>query len=218
MTFQVSTFVCNFVQENTYLVSTSTGKAALIDCGCAIEGEQEAIARRVHEWGLKVELLLFTHLHFDHVWGLPWAARTFPTARIYAHPVEVSSTPSPQQQMRAWGLEAYSFDFDMSRIRQLPTDCPLYLGETPIYDLFVPGHTAGHVAYYFPTESIVFTGDALFRGDIGRTDLVGGDYDTLIHSLQTQLMTLPEMVKVYPGHGPSSDIHYEKYNNPYIKQ
>ena len=216
MNCEVSTFVCNVIQENTYLLSTSDGHAAIIDCGCATASEQERLAQRIKQWGLAVDLLLFTHLHFDHLWGLPWALQTFPEAKAYAHPVELAQAVSPEAQMRAWGFEVPERAFDLSLIRPLPSDQPLRLGELPIYDLFVPGHTAGHVAYYLPSERIVFTGDVLFRGDIGRSDLPGGDYQTLLHSIKTQLRPLPDDTIVYPGHGPHTTIYNEKSNNPYI--
>ena len=216
MNCEVSTFVCNVIQENTYLLSTSDGHAAIIDCGCATASEQERLAQRIKQWGLSVDLLLFTHLHFDHLWGLPWALQTFPKARAYAHPIELAQAVSPEAQMRAWGFEVPERAFDLSQIHPLPSDQPLRLGELPIYDLFVPGHTAGHVAYYLPSERIVFTGDVLFRGDIGRSDLPGGDYQTLLHSIKTQLRPLPDETIVYPGHGPDTTIYNEKSNNPYI--
>ncbi len=216
MNCEVATFVCNVIQENTYLLSTSDGHAAIIDCGCATTSEQERLAQRIKQWGLSVDLLLFTHLHFDHLWGLPWALQTFPKARAYAHPIELAQAVSPEAQMRAWGFEVPERAFDLSQIHPLPSDQPLRLGETPIYDLFVPGHTAGHVAYYLPSERIVFTGDVLFRGDIGRSDLPGGDYQTLLHSIKTQLRPLPDDTIVYPGHGPHTTIYNEKSNNPYI--
>ena len=136
--------------------------------------------------------------------------------RAYAHPVELAQAVSPEAQMRAWGFEVPEGAFDLSQIHPLPSDQPLRLGELPIYDLFVPGHTAGHVAYYLPSERIVFTGDVLFRGDIGRSDLPGGDYQTLLHSIKTQLRPLPDETIVYPGHGPHTTIDNEKSNNPYI--
>ncbi len=216
MNCEVATFVCNVIQENTYLLSTSDGHAAIIDCGCATTSEQERLAQRIKQWGLSVDLLLFTHLHFDHLWGLSWALQTFPKARAYAHPIELAQAVSPEAQMRAWGFEVPERAFDLSQIRPLPSDQPLRLGEIPIYDLFVPGHTAGHVAYYLPSERIVFTGDVLFRGDIGRSDLPGGDYQTLLHSIKTQLRPLPDDTIVYPGHGPHTTIYNEKSNNPYI--
>ena len=216
MNCEVSTFVCNVIQENTYLLSTSDGHAAIIDCGCATASEQERLAQRIKQWGLSVDLLLFTHLHFDHLWGLPWALQTFPKARAYAHPIELAQAVSPEAQMRAWGFEVPERAFDLSQIHPLPSDQPLRLGEIPIYDLFVPGHTAGHVAYYLPSERIVFTGDVLFRGDIGRSDLPGGDYQTILHSIKTQLRPLPDETIVYPGHGPDTTIYNEKSNNPYI--
>lgn len=216
MNCEVATFVCNIIQENTYLLSTSDGHAAIIDCGCATASEQERLTQRIKQWGLSVDLLLFTHLHFDHLWGLPWALQAFPKARAYAHPIELAQAVSPEAQMRAWGFEVPERAFDLSQIHPLPSDQPLRLGEIPIYDLFVPGHTAGHVAYYLPSERIVFTGDVLFRGDIGRSDLPGGDYQTLLHSIKTQLRPLPDETIVYPGHGPHTTIYNEKSNNPYI--
>ena len=117
MNCEVATFVCNVIQENTYLLSTSDGHAAIIDCGCATTSEQERLAQRIKQWGLSVDLLLFTHLHFDHLWGLSWALQTFPKARAYAHPIELAQAVSPEAQMRAWGFEVPERAFDLSQIR-----------------------------------------------------------------------------------------------------
>lgn len=216
MNCEVSTFVCNIIQENTYLLSTVDGHAAIIDCGCASSRERGYLSQRISQWGLSVDLLLFTHLHFDHIWGLGWALQTYPGAKAYAHPTELAQAVSPEVQMRAWGIIAEETALDLSQIHPLPDDRPLKLGELSIYDLFVPGHTAGHVAYYLPSEHIIFTGDVLFKGDIGRSDLPEGDYETLLRSIKTQLRPLPDDTIVYPGHGPYTTIHDEKSNNPYI--
>jgi glyoxylase-like metal-dependent hydrolase (beta-lactamase superfamily II) len=92
----------------------------------------------------------------------------------------------------------------------------LSIGKSKMKFLFTPGHTPGEFCIYLDNEKICITGDVLFKESIGRTDLWGGDYDTLINSIQTKLLTLPDDVVIYPGHGESSTIGYEKQNNPFI--
>ena len=82
---------------------------------------------------------------------------------------------------------------------------------------FTPGHSPGHICFYHEAGGFVISGDVLFNGSIGRTDLPGGDFDTLINSIQTQLFTLPDETKVYPGHGPMTTIGFEKMNNPFVR-
>jgi metallo-beta-lactamase family protein len=217
MALEVHSFSFNFVQVNTYLlVDTATREAAIIDCGCMSPAEEKLLSSKVEELNATPTLLIATHLHFDHVWGVPFAAQKWGlTPR--AHRVEIELMPPFDEQMRMFGMPPSPERHDLP-YQPLETGERLKLGETLLEVLFVPGHTPGHVAFYEPRQHLLFAGDVLFAGgDIGRTDLPGGSYATLINSIKTQLMPLPDDTIVYSGHGPQSSIGFERKANSYIR-
>lgn len=217
MALEVHSFSFNFVQVNTYLlVDTATREAAIIDCGCMSPAEEKLLSSKVEELNATPTLLIATHLHFDHVWGVPFAAQKWRlTPR--AHRVEIELMPPFDEQMRMFGMPPSPERHDLP-YQPLETGERLKLGETLLEVLFVPGHTPGHVAFYEPRQHLLFAGDVLFAGgDIGRTDLPGGSYTTLINSIKTQLMPLPDDTIVYSGHGPQSSIGFERKANSYIR-
>lgn len=217
MALEVHSFSFNFVQVNTYLlVDTATREAAIIDCGCMSPAEEKLLSSKVEELNATPTLLIATHLHFDHVWGVPFAAQKWElTPRT--HRVEIELMPPFDEQMRMFGMPPSPERHDLP-YQPLETGERLKLGETLLEVLFVPGHTPGHVAFYEPRQHLLFAGDVLFAGgDIGRTDLPGGSYATLINSIKTQLMPLPDDTIVYSGHGPQSSIGFERKANSYIR-
>lgn len=209
---KVKTFTFNSVAENTYILYNSTGEAAIIDCGCMDRREEEELLRFVEAEQLNVQLLLNTHLHFDHAWGNGFAAKAFELP-VRAHRAEVEEMPSPAVQLGAFGMGG---TMDEPEVQYIEAGDVLTLGDVTIQALFVPGHSPGHLAFYCPQAGAVFTGDALFAGDVGRTDLWGGSYERLKKSIRTELLPLPDDTVVYPGHGPTSTIGYERSNNPYL--
>ena len=213
MALEVHSFSFNFVQVNTYLlVDTATREAAIIDCGCMSPAEEKLLSSKVEELNATPTLLIATHLHFDHVWGVPFAAQKWElTPRT--HRVEIELMPPFDEQMRMFGMPPSPERHDLP-YQPLETGERLKLGETLLEVLFVPGH----VAFYEPRQHLLFAGDVLFAGgDIGRTDLPGGSYTTLINSIKTQLMPLPDDTIVYSGHGPQSSIGFEREANSYIR-
>lgn len=217
MALEVHTFSFNFVQVNTYLlVDSSTRRAAIIDCGCMMPSEEEILSKEVEQLGVTPTLLLATHLHFDHVWGMPFAANKWGlTPR--AHRAEMESMPPFEEQMRLFGMPPSPDRVEVA-YQPLETGEVLELGEARLRVLFVPGHTPGHIAFYEPNEHLLFSGDVLFTGgDIGRTDLPGGSYTTLVDSIKTQLMPLEDETVVYTGHGPHSTIGFERGANSYVR-
>lgn len=207
----------NYIEENTYLLVDETSKeAAIIDCGCMNEPEEQRLVQYIDQLGVTPRLLLFTHLHFDHCWGVAFAARHYGLTPM-AHETEIAQMPPLKQQL-------HSFGFPHIEVGEQPTFAPLHtgdklsLGATHLEVLFVPGHTIGHVAFYEPKDQSLFAGDVLFvGGDIGRTDLPGGSFSTLVESIKTQLLPLPRTTTVYSGHGPSFDMNSVHKNNPYIQ-
>ena len=205
-------FIFNSWAENTYVLYDETGECLIADPGCSNREEQDALAGFIREKQLRPVLLVNTHCHLDHVLGnkfvldmyglSPWLHRreeVVLNAMIpYAASVGQTYDPSPP----AGGF--------------LEEGAKIGFGKEELDILFTPGHSPGSVSFFSAGSRIVIAGDVLFYGSIGRTDLPGGDFDTLIRSIEAQLLTLGDDVKVFPGHGPATSIGFERENNPFL--
>lgn len=200
------------IEVNTYIVDNEDGSCAIIDCGCYSDEEFVELKAFLDEKGLKPVMLLNTHLHLDHIFG---NGRVFKEYGLLTHAsaLEESNRQSASSHALLFGM---TMDEPPVIGKTVSENELIKFGNTEFKALFVPGHTAGSIAYYIEKEEVVFTGDALFRGSIGRTDLPGGSYDTLIDSIRTKLLCLDPDTVIYPGHGNDSTIDNEKQNNPYI--
>jgi glyoxylase-like metal-dependent hydrolase (beta-lactamase superfamily II) len=209
---QIKVFECNPVHVNTYLLYDETKEAALIDCGVFTVREQRRIKRFVKTKGLQIKHLLNTHLHFDHLLGNRFIYETYGLKPEYHESEE--SLPSLKKQTIIFGIPVNYEPVNADHF--LNDGDEIHFGHTTLKALFTPGHSPGSLSYYCKEAHCVFTGDALFRRDIGRTDLWGGNQETLVNAIRTQLMTLPDNTKIYPGHGRASTVKKEKKHNPYI--
>ncbi|MDR0799271.1 MAG: MBL fold metallo-hydrolase [Dysgonamonadaceae bacterium] len=209
---QIKQFELNPVFVNTYLLYDETKEAALIDCGASTDEECRRIKEYIDYHGLTLKKLLNTHLHFDHVLGNRFVYETYGVHPQY-HESE-DSMPSLRIQGSAFG---FPIDYEPVHAEHFLQDGEeIRFGNTTLKALLTPGHSPGSLSFYCEKDYCVFTGDALFRHDIGRTDLWGGNEDQLIASIKNQLLTLPEITEIYPGHGPASTVKEEKQHNPYI--
>lgn len=206
------TFVFNNFGENTYIVYTDSGEAAIIDPGNSTPEEDRALAGFISDKGLKPILLLLTHAHIDHVLGNDFVHRTynlfprlhqadlqFLDALVYSsafYGINATASPKP---------EAYLKDGEIIK-----------LGNEELEVLFVPGHSPGGICFYSAKNKMMWCGDVLFRESIGRTDLPGGNFDSLESNIHKKLFTLPDDVSVYSGHGIPTTIGYEKKYNPFV--
>jgi glyoxylase-like metal-dependent hydrolase (beta-lactamase superfamily II) len=180
--------------------------AAVIDPG----DEGDRILAAVARQGLKVVAILNTHGHFDHV-GANAALKAATGAEILIHALDAPMLADLASAGRMFGLRVEN---SPPPDRTLADGDRIQVGNLTLEVIHTPGHTPGGVAFY--TDSAVFVGDTLFAGSIGRTDLPGGDFDTLIHSIHSRLFTLDDAVKVYPGHMDPTTIGREKRNNPFV--
>ena len=200
----VKTFVFNFFQENTYLLYDQTKEAVLIDCGCITPHEEEKLSGFIEANQLQLKRLLCTHYHFDHVIGNTYIYRKY-GIRPEIHRNELSgNAPTLQMQAMRYGRNMQFEEIEPAGY--IDDNAGLYFGASLLQAMFVPGHSPGSLAYYSKSDQFVVSGDVLFPGSIGRTDLFGGDYHTLINSIHTRLMTLPGNTIVYAGHGPTTTI------------
>ncbi|MCD7710589.1 MAG: MBL fold metallo-hydrolase [Porphyromonadaceae bacterium] len=211
---QVKSFICNPIEENTYIVwEEASRECAIIDAGCYTPEEKAAVQDFIRQEGLSVKYLLSTHLHFDHIFGNAFVACTFG--------VSLSASGDDQflldhfaDQVALFGLPPVEPTIFIGNL--LSENDTLSIGGYTFTVLQVPGHSPGSLVYYAAQAGVAFTGDALFKESIGRTDLWGGDQLQLVSAIQQKLFTLPDATVVYPGHGPSTTIGHEKAHNPYV--
>lgn len=209
----VQVFTFSPIQENTYVLVNEQGEGVVIDPGCYDEAEREALADFFTQNGVQPKLLLQTHCHLDHVFGTRWLAGAYNLVP-HLHPLEEELLSLAPAMGLAWDMP---FDSYQGPLVYLEPGQILNIGEDRLEVLFVPGHSPGHCCFYCAAQGFVIGGDALFRDSIGRTDLPGGDHETLLRSIRERLFTLPEDTMVLPGHGPGTTIGYEKRNNPFLR-
>ena len=210
MAFNIQTFTLGAVLTNSYLVGdTETGEAVVIDPA----GEGHTIVSAAQERDWRITSIWLTHAHFDHIAGA-------------AEVTDLSSPPPPvalhPADYNLWRLQGGAMLFGM-RIDpgpeptiELKPGMRLHIGSFSLEVRHAPGHTPGHVVFYCPTQRVAFCGDVIFQGSIGRTDLPGGSYATLMHSIRTQILTLPDETRLLCGHGPETTVAAEKAHNPFL--
>ncbi len=212
---EVKSFEFNPFGVNTYIVyDKASRQAMIIDPGMMSDREADVIDSFIESANLEVKYLIASHIHIDHVAGVAHVEEKY-GATLSAHQDDAFLASRVKEQAMAFHLPMEIIN-NVVIANPLSNHQVLHLGNNPLEILTVPGHSLGSVAIYSPNDKFVITGDALFKGSIGRTDLPGGDYATLINSITTQLMTLPDDTIVYPGHGPATTIREERIRNPYL--
>jgi len=211
---QVAQFEFSPFAENTYVVYDETGMCAVFDPGCYAPDERAALRDFVQANQLQVVRLINTHAHLDHVFGNAFVHRTWGVLPEL-HRDELPLLTHYPEICRMYGIP----DAEPSPMpeRFLAAGEILEFGNTRLEIRFTPGHSPASLSFYCPDAGFVLAGDVLFLGSIGRTDLPGGDYDTLIESVRSQLFTLPGETIVYPGHGPATTVRHEKEYNPFFE-
>lgn len=216
MAIKVKIFEFNIFGENTYVVfDDETRQTAVIDPGMMNEGECELFGRFVDENKLNIKYLINTHLHVDHVAGDQYVERTFGVP-LSASPLDEFLADRVAEQAKMFHLNV-NVSETVTIGNPLNNGDKLMLGKYPIEVISVPGHSPGSIALNFPENGFVITGDALFRQSIGRTDLPGGNFNRLIESIRTRLLTLPATTVVFPGHGSRTTVEDELRTNPFVK-
>jgi len=209
----ITSFAFNPFYENTYVVSAANGDCWIIDPGCYTVKEQEKLVTFITDNGLKPVKLLNTHCHLDHIFGNAFIADKF-NLKPEWHEKETTIAQNAKLAAMMFGVKAPEYRQPGAFL--IPGDT-LELGDASFKILFTPGHSPGSVTFYNEAEKFAIAGDVLFQGSIGRTDLPGGDYDTLIESIKRELLALPDDVAVYNGHGAPTTIGQERLNNPFLR-
>ena len=210
---KLKVFTFNLFAENTIVLwDDETKESAVIDPGTSTSDEEKILVDFISSEDLKIKYLINTHCHIDHILGCKFVKDKY-NPIYFAPEKDILLLDNAQQQ-------AQMFDITLEeppKPDQLIDEASnISLGNSKLKFLFTPGHTPGEVCIYLEKEKICITGDVLFNESIGRTDLWGGDYNTLIDSIEKKLLTLPDDIVIYPGHGDSSTIGYEKQNNPFL--
>ena len=208
----IRTFTFNPFQENTYVLYDDTGECVIIDPGCYTEDEKEELAGYIEASGLKPVKLLLTHAHIDHVLGNNFLCGKY-NLKIEMNLIEKELLLSAALYGEMWGIQVEPSPSPEIFLREGDM---VKFGQSSLNVIFTPGHSPGSICFYQPEQKFAIAGDVLFYGSIGRTDLPGGDYDTLIKSIKEKVFPLGDDVKIYPGHGPETTIGHEKKFNPFV--
>jgi len=210
----IKQFVFSPFSENTYVLYDETKEAIIIDPGCYEQHERDELEDFISNEGLKPVRLILTHAHLDHIFGnkfvfdkygllpemhkgeLPVLQSAVTVAAKYGVPMEASPEP------KIFLTEGDKITF----------------GNSVLDSFFTPGHSPASLSFYCEKDGFVIAGDTLFNGSIGRTDLPGGDMETLLTSIRTQLLTLPDNTIVYSGHGPATSVKVERVMNPFLME
>ncbi len=209
---KVKALTFNPAQENTYILFNDQNKAIIIDPGCYYSAEQETLKDFIKDTKLEPVRLLNTHCHLDHVCGNRWAAETWGLELWIPSGEEPVLANAPLHGDK-WGMPFKNYDGPIHFLHEGET---IVLGDDTLHIILAPGHSPASMCFYAAKEKFLIGGDVLFRDSIGRTDLPGGDHETLIRSIREQLFTLPDDVTVYPGHSEPTTIGYEKEHNPFF--
>jgi glyoxylase-like metal-dependent hydrolase (beta-lactamase superfamily II) len=211
----IKAFQFNMFGENTYVVwNSASGEATIIDPGMINAKEEARLDTFITDNKLTVKQLICTHMHIDHIFGVAHVRKHYGVELKASHGDAFLGKQAPAQ-VRMFGLH--------NEVEPVEPDLELNDGDTidlcgeTVTVSSLPGHSPGSIILYFPISKWVLTGDVLFHGSIGRTDLIGGNHSQLINGIHNKLMTLPDETTVYPGHGEPTTIGTEKQINPYVQ-
>ncbi|MDO4779638.1 MAG: MBL fold metallo-hydrolase [Bacteroides sp.] len=212
---KIKLFEFNMFPVNCYVVWDETNEAVIIDPGCFYEEEKIKLKEFIESKKLTVKHLLNTHLHLDHIFGNKFVSKEY-NLPVEAHKADEFWIGEAPKQSRMFGFH----------LQEEPAQIGKYLhdgdiisfGNTTLEAIHVPGHSPGSLVFYSAKDKCMFSGDVLFQGSIGRADLTGGNFEELIDNICSRLFVLPADTTVYPGHGPSTTIGFEKAENPFFRK
>lgn len=209
---KIKSFVFNPFSENTYVVYNDHKNAFIIDPGNFSTEETRLLQNFIEENGLKIQNILLTHAHIDHVLGLQTVYNLY-NAPVLLHDNEKEMLDRNPMDANRFGFFFKPFEGEIQFLKENEV---LKLDEDEFKILHVPGHSPGHIAFHNEAQKFVVSGDVLFEGSIGRTDLYKGNHEQLLESIRTKLFILDGDTKVYNGHGNPTTIGFEKDYNPFF--
>jgi glyoxylase-like metal-dependent hydrolase (beta-lactamase superfamily II) len=207
---KIRTFTGGGFGENAYLaVCGTSGVCVAVDPGSGAP----QLVQAVESEGLDLQAILLTHAHLDHIEGVSVVRAFGPELPIWLHPDDMGLYQGVQRQAAMFGLSA---EPQPDPTHEIVPGQPISFGETGFDVRFAPGHAPGHVVFVSEPDGLALVGDVVFQGSIGRTDLPGGDFRTLMTSISEQILTLPDSTVLYPGHGPATTVGMERIGNPFL--
>ncbi len=209
----IKKFIFNPFYENTFVLFDETKECVIVDPGCYEKKEKKELYEFIKDQDLNPKLLLNTHCHIDHLFGCQFIFKEFGLKPII-HKEDLSTLKMASISGDLWGVKLEKVPFPERYIGESDI---LKFGNQELEVLFTPGHAPGHVCFVNHKNKIIINGDVLFQLSIGRTDLPGCNHSDLIRSIKTKLFSLCEDYVVYCGHGPETNIGFEKKNNPFLK-
>jgi hydroxyacylglutathione hydrolase len=208
----VKVFTFNQVQENTYVLYNENNNTIVIDPGCYGTAEQQILKKFIQTNNLRVTQLINTHCHLDHVFGNKFVSEQY-KVELHIHPLEQLVLQYAPIIGEKWGLPFENYE---GQIHFINAGSNIKLDSDILEVLHTPGHSPGSISLYCKEQGFVISGDVLFYQSIGRTDLPGGNHETLLQSIKEQLLVLPNETVIHSGHGRSTTIGFERNNNPYF--
>lgn len=208
----VEALVFNPFYENTYIISDEDNHAIIVDPGCYETYERDQLKQYIAQHNLTVKLVLNTHCHIDHVLGNAFVKEEYGVP-LWVPEGEKDLLEAVSNYATNWGINEYV----PAEVDQFIGTDPIAIGNLTFEVRLAPGHSPGHLVFYNADEKVLIGGDVLFRESIGRTDLPGGNHQQLLESIKRELFTLPDDTTVFSGHGPTTNIGYEKTHNPFVK-
>lgn len=211
---EVKVFYVNELRECCYLLWDETKECVIVDPGMQNANENARLEKFITEKGLTPKMVLLTHAHFDHIMGLAFIEKRWGVP-VMMNSADKRLLADAEKYFKMWEAEA---ELPSTETIDVEDGQSISFGNTKILAIATPGHTRGGMSYYVPKDNLLFTGDTLFAGSIGRTDLPGGDYDQLMESLLDKLIpTVDRDATVLPGHGYPTTIVQELQNNPFLR-
>jgi hydroxyacylglutathione hydrolase len=211
--FRIAQFTFNPFSENTYVIADSAGNAIIIDPGMLDISEDSMLFEYIEEEGLAPRIILNTHCHLDHILGNTAVAERY-GIEMRCHALELPVIERAASTSLMFGIPYRPSVLPTKTIEEHEV---ISVGDITLETLFVPGHAPGHLAFVCRDEQVVFSGDVLFKGSVGRVDLPGCNAAHLVESIQTKMYALPDDYVVYSGHGPQTTIGDEKRDNFFVR-
>jgi glyoxylase-like metal-dependent hydrolase (beta-lactamase superfamily II) len=208
----IHSFTFNPIGENTYILFDETKQCVIIDPGCYDDAERNTLSNFITDNDLTPVKLLNTHCHLDHVFGNGFVAKKY-NLKLEIHQLDQVVLDNFIISANLYGMNADPSPQPSVYLNEGDT---IIFGNTTLEILFTPGHSPGSITFYNREQSFMIVGDVLFNGSVGRSDLPGGNHQTLINSIKNKLLPLGDNFKVYSGHGPATTIGWERNNNPFL--
>lgn len=209
---EIAIFTFNPFQENTYILYDQTNECVIFDPGCMTVEEENTLANFIASKNLNPRFLINTHCHIDHVLGNKYVSEKY-GLELYAHKGEIPVLEANEMVANMYGVP---YSKSPAIKHYLDEGETLSFGQSELEIFLTPGHSPASLSFFHRESKQLIAGDVLFQGSIGRTDLPGGNFDTLIDSIKNKYYPLGDDVVVYPGHGPSTTIGIEKRSNPFL--